>query len=75
MKNELTGAGLLAMAMILASGSTAMASNKWFVNGIKGSDSNDCISWRHACQTIGHAISPCWLPQPRIPKISRLTSA
>jgi hypothetical protein len=29
----------------------------WYVNGIHGSDSNNCQSPRTACRTIGHAIS------------------
>ena len=57
MKKELIRTGLLAMMLFLTLSSTAMASNKWFVNGIKGSDSNDCRSRRHACLTIGHAIA------------------
>src|SRR5690242_15805367 len=36
---------------------TIPESTTWFVNGIRGSDSNNCQSSRTACRTIGHAIS------------------
>jgi hypothetical protein len=35
----------------------ALASTKWYVDGVNGSDNNDCRTRQHACQTIGHAIS------------------
>jgi hypothetical protein len=35
----------------------ALASTKWYVDGVNGSDSNNCKSRQHACKTIGHAIS------------------
>ena len=41
----------------LALAPTAMASSKWYVDGVNGSDNNDCKSRQHACKTIGHAIS------------------
>jgi hypothetical protein len=47
---KLLGTLLLALAP-LASATT------WYVNGVSGSDSNDCISASTACKTIGHAIS------------------
>ncbi len=31
--------------------------NTWYVNGVSGSDSNDCKLLTTACKTIGHAIS------------------
>src|ERR1700680_3492970 len=34
-----------------------MASNTWYVDGVNGSDNNNCKSRQHACKTIGHAIS------------------
>jgi len=37
--------------------SIAIASTTWYVNGVSGSDSNDCKSAATACKTIGHAIS------------------
>lgn len=50
-------ARLLLMAMFLAIASTALASTTWYVNGVSGSDNNNCISSQIACKTIGHAIS------------------
>jgi hypothetical protein len=47
----------LLLAMSLALAPTALASTKWYVNGVNGSDNNDCKSRQHACKTIGHAIS------------------
>jgi hypothetical protein len=46
---------LLLMALCLIS-STASAST-WYVNGVSGSDGNNCMSSQTACKTIGHAIS------------------
>jgi hypothetical protein len=34
-----------------------VASSTWYVDGVNGSDGNDCKSAQHACRTIGHAIS------------------
>jgi hypothetical protein len=36
---------------------TALASNTWYVDGVNGSDNNDCKTPQTACKTIGHAIS------------------
>src|SRR5262249_29172864 len=36
---------------------TTPDSTKWYVDGVNGSDSNDCKSSTTACKTIGHAIS------------------
>jgi hypothetical protein len=36
---------------------TAQASTKWYVDGVNGSDNNNCKSRQHACKTIGHTIS------------------
>jgi len=47
---------LLAVALFLALAPAALAST-WYVDGVNGNDNNDCKSWKHACQTIGHAIS------------------
>jgi hypothetical protein len=41
----------------LAAIPTALASTTWYVNGVSGSDSNNCMSTTTACKTIGHAIS------------------
>jgi hypothetical protein len=45
------------LALFLALAPTALASTKWYVDGVHGSDSNNCKSPRTACKTIGHAIS------------------
>src|ERR1700733_10664255 len=36
---------------------TARAHIKWYVDGVNGSNRNDCKSPRTACKTIVHAIS------------------
>ena len=36
---------------------TALASSKWYVDGVNGNDNNDCKTPQTACKTIGHAIS------------------
>src|SRR5215469_15152621 len=36
---------------------SAFASNTLYVDGVTGSDSNNCLSAQAACKTIGHAIS------------------
>ncbi len=48
---------LLRMALLLALASSARASTTWYVNGVNGSDGNNCKSAQTACKTIGHAIS------------------
>ena len=48
---------LLLLALFLAVVPTALASSKWYVDGVNGSDNNDCKSPQSACKTIGHAIS------------------
>jgi len=45
------------LALVLAVTSTAFASTTWYVNGVTGSDSDNCMSPTTACKTIGHAIS------------------
>jgi hypothetical protein len=35
----------------------ALASSKWYVDGVHGSDNNDCRSRQHACKTISNALS------------------
>jgi hypothetical protein len=44
-------------ALFLALASSAFASTTWYVNGVSGSDNNNCKSPTTACKTIGHAIS------------------
>jgi len=48
---------LLLLALVLALAPAALASNTWYVDGVNGSDNNDCKSPQTACKTIGHAIS------------------
>jgi hypothetical protein len=36
---------------------TATASSKWYVDGVHGSDNNNCKSRQHACKTISNALS------------------
>src|ERR1039457_4484585 len=43
--------------VVLAIAVEARASTTWYVNGVSGSDSNNCMSAQTACKTIGHAIS------------------
>ncbi len=57
MKYKFTTAPLLLMALFLAVAPTAVASTTRYVNGVTGSDSNNCLSPTTACKTIGHAIS------------------
>ena len=56
MKDKLL-TGFLFAAVFLALGSTALATTTWYVNGVSGSNSNDCTSATTACKTVGHAIS------------------
>jgi hypothetical protein len=56
MKDKLLTSFLFA-AVFMALASTALASTTWYVNGVSGSDSNNCMSSLTACKTIGHAIS------------------
>ncbi|MBZ5596689.1 MAG: hypothetical protein LAN83_00050 [Acidobacteriia bacterium] len=56
MKDKLLTSFLFA-AVLLTLTSTAIASTTWYVNGVSGSNSNDCKSSTTACKTIGHAIS------------------
>jgi hypothetical protein len=57
MKYKCITAPLLLMALFLAVTPTAAASTTRYVNGVTGSDSNNCLSPTTACKTIGHAIS------------------
>jgi len=43
--------------LILSRVSIGAAATTWYVNGLTGSDSNNCGSATAACRTIGHAIS------------------
>ena len=53
MKHKLTFNSLLLLALAPA----AFASSTWYVNGVNGSDSDNCKSSTTARKTIGHAIS------------------
>jgi hypothetical protein len=57
MKHRFVFSSLLLAVLFLALVPTAMASSKWYVDGVNGSDNNDCKSPQTACKTIGHAIS------------------
>ena len=57
MKHKLTISTLLLLALVLVVAPTAVASTTWYVNGVSGSDDNNCKSPTTACKTIGHAIS------------------
>jgi hypothetical protein len=43
--------------LFMALAPTALASTKWYVNGVNGNDKNNCKAPQTACKTIGHAIS------------------
>jgi hypothetical protein len=45
------------LILMLALAPAAHASTNLYVNGAKGSDSNNCKTPQHACKTIGHAIA------------------
>src|SRR3984885_5106672 len=57
MRQRLVFSSLPLLVLILAFAPAAHASTKLYVNGAKGSDSNNCKSPQHACKTIGHAIA------------------
>ena len=47
----------VALLTLLAAVPAAVASSKWYVDGVNGNDFNDCKSRQHACKTISNAIS------------------
>jgi hypothetical protein len=47
----------VAVLTLLAAVPAAVASSKWYVDGVNGNDFNDCKSRQHACKTISNAIS------------------
>ena len=55
MKYKLMLAPLLVLFLSIVP--NALASSSWYVDGVNGSDNNDCKSIQHACKTIGHAIT------------------
>jgi hypothetical protein len=51
-------AGLMVLfSLLFALSPAARAANTWYVNGVGGSNRNDCKSSQTACRTIGAAIS------------------
>ena len=57
MKQRLGFSSLPIVALFLALVPTAMAGSRWYVDGMNGSDKNNCKSPQTACKTIGHTIS------------------
>ena len=57
MKFRISFSSLLLLVLFAALTPNVMASNTWYVDGVNGSDTNDCKSLANACATIGHAIS------------------
>jgi len=57
MKLKLTISSLLLSALSLVVAPAALGTTTWYVDGVHGSDSNNCLSAATACKTIGHAIS------------------
>jgi hypothetical protein len=57
MKRRFVFINLLLLALFLALAPTALASSTWYVDGVNGSDRNNCKTAQTACKTIGHAIS------------------
>jgi nitrous oxidase accessory protein NosD len=57
MKHRVVLSNLLLLAVFLALAPTAVASSTWYVDGVNGSNNNDCKSPQTACKTIRHAIS------------------
>ena len=47
----------VAALTLFAAAPMAMASSKWYVDGVHGSDNNNCESRQHACKTISNALS------------------
>src|ERR1700686_1044632 len=48
---------LTLLALFVALAPRALASTTWYVNGVNGSDTYNCLSSESGCKTIGHAIS------------------
>ena len=49
-------ASSLLIALLFAIVPAALGSTTWYVDGVNGSDSNNCMSSQTACKTIKHAI-------------------
>jgi len=52
-----TGLTTILLLTLLCLISSASSASTWYVNGVSGSDSHNCMSSLTACKTIGHAIS------------------
>lgn len=52
-----THTSMVVMGLFLALAPRAPASATWYVNGVSGSDSNNCLSPSTACKTVGHTIT------------------
>jgi hypothetical protein len=48
---------LFFLALFLTLTTAALGKTTWYVDGVSGSDANDCKSQSAACATIGHAMS------------------
>jgi hypothetical protein len=57
MNRKLILVGLLSSAFFVVLAPCAVTNTPWYVDGVNGSDSNNCLSPETACKTIGHAIS------------------
>jgi hypothetical protein len=57
MRHRLGFSSLVFLALFFALVPTALASSRWYVDGMNGSDKNNCKSPQTACKTIGHTIS------------------
>jgi hypothetical protein len=52
-----SASSLLLLALFLALAATASASSTWYVDGVNGSDNNNCKTPQTACKTVRHGIS------------------
>ena len=57
MKYKLAISRVLLVALFLTPAPTILANTTWYVDGVKGNNSNNCKSAQTACKTIGHAIA------------------
>jgi hypothetical protein len=57
MKLRLVFVSLLLLALSLAVATTTLARSTWYVDGVNGSNNNNCKTPQTACKTIRHAIS------------------
>ena len=57
MKSKFAPGNLALLGLFLVLAPAAIASTTWYVDGVNGSDNNNCKTPQTACKTIGHAIS------------------